>query len=417
MNATIEKTTLLNTLEKVFALRNPSGNPEGRQALNYLLAKGLPSVKTEEYRFIAITRLLESVMPEVPTLKPGGKISPGQLIPELACNRIVFVNGVYSPEQTEILDSSLTLSEDAPSGAKQTDDPFNLMNRAFCESLIHIHCPAKQEMKHPVAVVYYFDSTEFIFANPRWKFTVGDSGKASLVEYTVAEDGVSFFNNKHTQISAGRQAEIECTTIQRGAAQEIQVNNAFIDLADNSQYQGYTFTSRGRMIRNNLTMAIDGEGINAHLYGLYYLNGQTVADNHTVVDHRKPRSYSNEVYKGILDGNSRGVFNGKIFVRPDAQKTNAFQTNRNLLLSETATIHTKPQLEIWADDVKCSHGCTTGQLDEEALFYLQSRGLSRDAAKGMLLHAYAAETFESMRNETIKHFVTNLVSEQLHQNG
>ena len=145
------------------------------------------------------------------------------------------------------------------------------------------------------------------------------------------------------------------------------------------------------------------------------LKGNTVADNHTVVDHKKPNSFSNEIYKGIMDDHAKGVFNGKIFVRPDAQKTNAFQSNRNILISEEATINTKPQLEIWADDVKCSHGCTTGQLDEEAVFYLQSRGISHSTAKAMLLYAFAAEVLEPIKNVTLKEYLDQLISERLHK--
>jgi Fe-S cluster assembly protein SufD len=152
------------------------------------------------------------------------------------------------------------------------------------------------------------------------------------------------------------------------------------------------------------------------MYGLYLLHGDTLADNHTVADHRKPNSFSNELYKGVLEGNTRGIFNGKIFVRPQAQKTNAFQSNRNILLSEKATINTKPQLEIWADDVKCSHGCTTGQLDEEAMFYLRSRGIEKNTARAMMLYAFVAEVLENIPNESLKVFIDALVSERLHKN-
>lgn len=151
------------------------------------------------------------------------------------------------------------------------------------------------------------------------------------------------------------------------------------------------------------------------MYGLYLIHGNTLADNHTTVDHKKPNSYSNELYKGLMDDKSKGVFNGKIFVRPDAQKTNAFQSNNNILLSENASVNTKPQLEIWADDVKCSHGCTTGQLDEQALFYLRSRGLSKDKAKAILLMAFVAEVIESVKEESIRKYLQQLVSKRLHQ--
>jgi len=183
-----------------------------------------------------------------------------------------------------------------------------------------------------------------------------------------------------------------------------------------SRVNTYTFTLSGKLVRNNLQLSIDGEGIESHMFGLYLVTGDTLADNHTVVDHRKANSFSNELYKGIMDGNSRGVFNGKIYVRPQAQKTNAFQANRNILISDKATVNTKPQLEIWADDVKCSHGCTTGQLDEEALFYLQSRGIAKETARAMMLYAFAAEILENVKHAELKAYFDELVSERLHKN-
>lgn len=193
-------------------------------------------------------------------------------------------------------------------------------------------------------------------------------------------------------------------------------SNSVIHQSTSSKLNTFTLTLNGQLVRNNLQILIDGEHCESHFYGLYLLNGNTLADNHTVVDHKKPNSFSNEMYKGIMDGNSKGVFNGKIYVRPHAQKTNAFQSNRNILISDTATVNTKPQLEIWADDVKCSHGCTSGQLDEEALFYLRSRGISETNAKAMLLYAFAAEVLEPIQNETLKAYLDHLIAERLQKN-
>lgn len=241
------------------------------------------------------------------------------------------------------------------------------------------------------------------------------NSQATLMEYTVGGSHAVTFQNKQSVIEVGENAELEYTIVQNGPS-DVQVNNSVVHLSASARANCFTFTFAGQLIRNNMTMTVDGEGVDAHLYGLYLLSGNTIADNHTVMDHKKPNSFSNELYKGVMDGNSKGVFNGKIYVRPLAQKTNAFQTNRNILLSDSATINTKPQLEIWADDVKCSHGCTTGQLDEEALFYLRSRGISKDLAKGMLLYAFASEVMASMKNETIRNFVDGLIAERLNKN-
>jgi len=167
------------------------------------------------------------------------------------------------------------------------------------------------------------------------------------------------------------------------------------------------------MVRNNLNIRLDGQNIDSYLNGLYVLDGTQVVDNHTLVDHAMPHCHSNELYKGIIDDKAQGVFNGKIWVRPDAQKTNAYQSNKNLLLSNEASMNAKPQLEIYADDVKCSHGATTGQLDEEALFYLRARGIGEGVARALLNHAFAADVIEQIENETIRQQLLTLLEGKL----
>jgi Fe-S cluster assembly protein SufD len=174
-----------------------------------------------------------------------------------------------------------------------------------------------------------------------------------------------------------------------------------------------TISLNGDIVRNNLNMVMETAHSEAHMYGLYFLNGATHVDNHTVVDNVQPHCQSNELYKGIIDDSATAVFNGKIYVQKDAQKTNAFQSNKNILLSEAATVNTKPQLEIFADDVKCSHGCTIGQLDEEALFYLQSRGISKKAAQSLLVQAFAIDILEHIKPIEIRAYVEQLISERL----
>ncbi|MEP4136102.1 MAG: SufD family Fe-S cluster assembly protein, partial [Cyclobacteriaceae bacterium] len=158
---------------------------------------------------------------------------------------------------------------------------------------------------------------------------------------------------------------------------------------------------------------IDGENCEGHMNGLYLISGSTHVDNNTTVDHKQPNSFSNELYKGVIDEKARGVFNGKIYVRPDAQKTNAFQSNNNIIMADTATVNSKPQLEIWADDVKCSHGCTTGQLDEDAIFYLRARGISKTRAKALMLNAFAVETLEEIKQDLVKEEIENIILNKL----
>jgi Fe-S cluster assembly protein SufD len=182
---------------------------------------------------------------------------------------------------------------------------------------------------------------------------------------------------------------------------------------DKSVVNSFVFSFDGNVIRNNSIFSIEKEFCESNFYGLYLPTGKSLIDNHTVADHKVPNCVSNELYKGIMNEQAKGVFNGKIFVRPHAQKTNAFQSNRNILLTDTATINTKPQLEIWADDVKCSHGCTTGQLNKEALFYLQSRGIDVDDARTMLLAAFASEVVEKIADTELREEIKNIVSSRL----
>jgi len=191
------------------------------------------------------------------------------------------------------------------------------------------------------------------------------------------------------------------------------MSNSMVYQPDKSTFSMFTYTFSGKMVRNNLNIIVDGEGCESNMYGLYLINGNTHVDNHTVVDHKKPNSVSNESYKGIMDDESRGVFNGKIYVRQLAQKTNAFQSNNNILLSDNATINAKPQLEIWADDVKCSHGCTTGQIDDEQVFYLRSRGIDKDRAIGILLQAFVIDIFDKTPLQELRGYLEKVVIERL----
>ncbi len=415
MSAVTEKMNLLAALEAAFAQRGFEKNSLQRKAMDLLLAKGLPTLKSEEYRFTPIVRALENIFTtDVGERTESIAPSPFLLIPDMPCHLVVFVNGIFSPTHSRMLDETASLTLTHSQNAKADQDAFEFLNQAFSENVVHIHVAEKVKMEHPIAIVYYFDSPNFVFANPQWVCSLGARSNVSLLEYTIARTPDAFFNNKQSRVEVGENADLEFAMIQNGSNEEILVSNSHIEIASSSRVTCHTFTLNGKIVRNNLSLVLNGENIDARLNGLYLASDNNLVDNHTVVDHRKPNSYSNELYKGVIDGQGKAVFNGKIFVRPDAQKTNAYQTNRNILLSDTGTIHTKPQLEIWADDVKCSHGCTTGQLDEEALFYLRSRGISKDLAKGMLLNAFAGETLSGLKNEKLCSFIHALITEVLH---
>jgi Fe-S cluster assembly protein SufD len=230
-----------------------------------------------------------------------------------------------------------------------------------------------------------------------------------------SEDSKSILSNYVQEIWVSKNAHLTFVKTQDFGLSTTHVDHTFIFQADQSVVDMFTFSLNGGLIRNNLHFYVDGQQVISNLNGLYVPGNNQLVDSHTVVDHRMPNSESNELYKGVLLGNSTGVFNGKIFVRPDAQKTNAFQSCKNVLASDKAIMNTKPQLEIWADDVKCSHGTTTGQLSEEALFYMRSRGLSLDAAKTLLMLAFVQQVIDKVEIPALKESISNRVVAKIKQ--
>jgi Fe-S cluster assembly protein SufD len=248
---------------------------------------------------------------------------------------------------------------------------------------------------------------------PRNLLVAGKNSQASVVEvYLTRGEGTSF-TNIVTEIVVQENANLEHTKIQNEGSQAFNIGTTQVYQARDSKFFSVTISLNGAIIRNDLNIVLDDQNCEANLYGLYMPTGKTHIDNHSLVDHAKPHSYSNELYKGILDGKSTGVFNGKIFVRQDAQKTNAFQSNRNILLSKDASMNTKPQLEIFADDVKCSHGATTGQLDEDMLFYLRARGIGLDKARALLMYAFAGDVINQVKIEAVRHYIESAIASRL----
>ena len=340
MSTLTENRNLLKEVEVAFLQHGFEKDPRRRHALDLFSSKGFPGPKSEEYKFTPISRLLEKVLSLEP-INPLQKSSEASLMitKDLKCNMVTFVNGQFSKEKSIILDEDVKIRFGEMGEANVENDPFDLLNQTFSHSVIQIDIGPKKIINHPLAIVYLFDSSQFSFANPRWRCNVGAQSSLSLIEYTISSKGSLYFNNKQSTIEVGENSLLEYMLIQNGPATDIQVNNTAIHISTSAKATCFTCTFDGQLVRNNLSLTIDGPGVEAHLYGLYLLSKKTLADNHTVVDHKKPNSYSNELYKGVMDGDSKGVFNGKIYVRPQAQKTNAFQSNRNILLSETPGQH------------------------------------------------------------------------------
>ena len=292
-------------------------------------------------------------------------------------------------------------------------DMFSALNGSLWSKGIFIHVNKNLIIDKPLIINNFYSSDSQDCNTHTRKFIFMEkNSKLSITEFDVSLRKKSF-NSSVSEIILEDASEFDYFKIQNDPNDSTSYNSINIKQKKNSILNTFTFSFSGSMIRNNLNISLENQNCYSNIYGVYSLNGNTHLDNHTSVDHIKKNSISNEHYKGIMHGKSNGVFNGKIFVRKEAQKTNAFQVNNNILLSDKAKINTKPQLEIWADDVKCSHGCTTGQLDEDAIFYLQSRGLTRAKAISILINAFFEEIIQKIDTQIIKKEIKKIVSNKI----
>ena len=398
------------------------------KAAEVLSKEGLPNNKHEEYKYIPLTRTLEKNFNFTSSKNESSDVKDisSLIIHNMESHRVVMVNGEFNEQLSafdkkdinlEILDANEE-SEKLGSLADFHRDGFVAWNTAAWTTCIKITVANNQELAKPVVIHHISDTTngQSKFFN-RLLIELGSNSKLTLIEKQDSAGGNSNpgFSNIVTEAFVGENSELNFYSVQADAGNRYHFGQTSIWQDRNSRVNSFILTLNGKLIRNNLQIIMDGDGCESHLNGLYLVGGDTLVDNHTVVDHKKPNTYSNELYKGVIGDNAKSVFNGKIFVRPHAQKTNAFQSNRNILLSDNATVNTKPQLEIWADDVKCSHGCTTGQLDEEALFYLQSRGIDKETAQAMVLYAFATEVLGVVKSEVLKKYLDELISKRLHK--
>jgi Fe-S cluster assembly protein SufD len=407
--------------------------PIERDAFNSFNTLGIPTVKNEEWKYTRISSVFNKQYAFNPE-SLSSSISQQDLdairFPGFEeANELVFVNGLYSSALSTIRSGNLTVLslEEATQNeyrdlvlhylghsGKYINDGLNALNTAFAAEGVFIHVKKGNIVEHPVYIYNIVDSkTANIFSQPRTLIYVAENAQVIFAEsYTTIGKAESFINQV-TEVVVEQDALLEYYRIQNDSAHANQVNTTHIRQVGKSLVNTVTVSLDGGIVRNNLNIAMESEHSESHFYGLYFLKGNTHVDNHTIVDNVKPHCESNELYKGVVDDSATAVFNGKIFVQKDAQKTNAYQSNKNLLLSNEATVNTKPQLEIYADDVKCSHGCTVGQLDEEAFFYLRSRGVGEKAAKSLLIHAFAVEILEHIKPVKVRQYVDELIAKRL----
>jgi Fe-S cluster assembly protein SufD len=380
---------------------------------------GFPTVRDEEWRFTNVSPIAQTEFRAAPAVKLAPEVLNTFLWAD-APFRLVVVNGRFSPElsRTAGLPAGMRFGSLATALSEQADvvgrylgqlaDPANrafvALNTAFVHDGAYVYIPDGLVFDKPLQIMFVStgDGPVASMSHPRTLVVAGDRSQVRLVETYVSAEGQKHFTNAVTELVAGEDAIIDHYKVEEESVDAFHIASMHIHAARSSNVSTHAFTLGGRIVRNDIVSVLDGEGAECTLNGLYIADGERLVDTHTTIDHAKPHCPSHEVYKGILGGRAKAVFNGKIIVRIDAQKTDAKQTNRALLLSDNATINTKPQLEIFADDVKCTHGAAIGQLDEDAIFYLRARGLTFLEARDMLIHAFAGEILERVQIEPLR---------------
>jgi Fe-S cluster assembly protein SufD len=417
--------------------RRSSGEPqvvaERRDAaISRFLELGFPTTRHEEWRFTSVAPIADGSFALAEA--PAGDACPVDLAPfrfrGVCAAELVFLDGYYVPSlstRAALLGGARAGSLAAAIAGHAADvqshlarvavldrAPFVALNTALFADGAFVQVPAHTVLEHPVHVLFVSTgSRPHVMSHPRVLAVLGENSQASIVETYAGPDGASYFTNPVTEIVLGDNAVLDHYKLQRESPDAYHVGSIHVRASRNANCASHSISLGGALVRNDVVAVLAGEGGECTLNGLYLADQQRFVDNHTTIDHAMPHCGSREIYKGILADRARGVFNGKIIVRPDAQKTDAKQTNRALLLSEDAQINSKPELEIFANDVKCTHGAAVGQLDDDAVFYLRSRGLGLAEARRMLIHAFLGDVLQRMPLAPIREGIEGVVGRQL----
>lgn len=392
---------------------------------------GFPTKKEEAWKYTSIAKLLKndySIFPKKETTIELKNVKKYFLY-DIDTYKIVFIDGVYSPflsdtthDGIDVCLMSAALTRDKYKAtiekyfntiAKQ-DDSLTALNTAFTKEGAYIFIPKSVVAEKPIQIIHFSTSEQGpMLLQPRNLIVAEENSQVQIFERHQSLVSHQVLTNSVTEIFAAENAIVDYYKVQNDLEEASLIDNTYVSQKGKSHVSVHTFSFGGKLIRNNLNFYQKGEYIDSTMKGITIIGDKQHVDHYTLVDHAQPNCESHQDYKGIYADKSVGVFNGKIYVNQIAQKTNAFQKNNNILLDDTATINTKPQLEIFADDVKCSHGCTIGQLDKDALFYLRSRGIPKKEAKGLLTYAFANNVLESVKIPAIKTRINKLIANKL----
>ena len=382
---------------------------------------GFPTTHDEEWKYTSVAPLLAE------PFELAGEESVGEVraklerlpLADLDCGRLVFVNGRYTPDLTTIERLPAGIQVGSLAAAARNDNAliehhlgryaesrshaFVALNTAFFADGAYIEIPKGTVLEKPLHILQVTTgSSSPSVTHPRTLILAGANARAVIIESFCSLGDAKTFTNAVTEIVASEGASVDYSKVQQENDSAFHYARVQVQQERSSNVATHSIQLGGALTREEVQTVLAGEGAEALLQGLYVISGRQHVDNHTTIDHAQPHCSSREIYKGVLEGKSQGVFNGKIIVRPDAQRTDSKQSNKNLLLSEDAIINTKPQLEIFADDVKCTHGATVGQIDPEAVFYLRSRGIAADQAKSLLTFAFANDVLERIKYKPLR---------------
>ncbi len=401
------------------------------EAFKTFETNGFPSKKDEAWKYTSLNSLQKidfSVFPKQENALEYKDIKK-YFLHEIDTYKIVFVDGIYSSYLSEtthdgvdvcLMSSALTkpmyrqIIELYFNKVAHNEDSLTSLNTAFSKEGAYIYIPKNKAPRKPIQIVHFSTGNEAsLMLQPRNLIVAEENAELQIIERHQSLTANEVFTNSVTEIFAAKDARVDYYKVQNDNASASLIDNTYIDQKDNSVVRVHTFSFGGKLTRNNLNFYQNGERIDSTLKGVTILGEKQHVDHYTLVHHAQPNCESHQDYKGIFDGQSTGVFNGKILVDKIAQKTDAFQQNNNVLISDKATVNTKPQLEIFADDVKCSHGCTVGQLDNDALFYMQSRGIPKKEASALLMYAFANNVLESVRIPELKARINKIIANKL----
>lgn len=400
------------------------------EAIKQFETEGFPTRRDEAWKYTSLNSILKhdySVFPKRDNQVAYTDIKK-YFIHDIDTYKIVFIDGLYSSHFSEtthdgvdicLMSAALTKPKYRPVienyfNKVATRDGLSSLNTAFSHEGAYIHIPKNKSVAKPIQIIHFSTGNESaVMLQPRNLIVVDENSHVQIIERHQSLTDNPVLTNSVTEIFADKRAIIDYYKIQNDNENASLIDSTFIDQKQESFASVHTFSFGGKLTRNNLRFYQNGERIDSTLKGVTIIGNKQHVDHNTLVHHIEPNCESHQDYQGIFGDSSTGVFNGKVYVNKEAQKTNAFQANNNILLSDKATINTKPQLEIFADDVKCSHGCTVGQLDESAIFYMQSRGIPEKEARALLMYAFGNSVLSSVKIPEIKQRITTIIANKL----